>query len=404
MEEGAALDPTSLRGRDENVPAKNAPIVNAPVVNAQATTISTPRPDVPGAVVPGTDTGTPPPITDTEPLPTLSTERENALPGGGIDASGARDATALPDALAGWISLTHPELLPMAVAPALITILALWGSGARLSVPLAILTLVALTCLWAGASVLISGSDALLARLSATLLPGLPASLLERSGVDDRAAVSSGLALLAIGSLCGLPVALTGGPLAWGAGLLTLVCLGLYVRFEVAVRVAAAGEVLAAAALGPLLAMAVALSQVHRVPPIAWLIGGALGLLALAVALAIDLRDAPQLQAEGRRTLVTFLSERGAAIACALCMLGGFALIALAALPLRTPHGALLAGLALPAALIAATSVLMARSGAPRQFAAREVLRLYSLVALWLAVGLIADGIVRLVLTALQVG
>lgn len=396
MEEGATLDPTSVRGRDESLPAKNTPILNA-----QATTISTPFPDTHVADTPEVDPGGAPSIEETDAALTLPSEHEGTFPD---DGTYTTSPAALPDTLAGWISLTHPEQLPVALAPALVALLALWVSGVRLNLPLAILTLVALTCLWAGAGMLISCSDALLAPFSLALLPGLPAPLLERSGVAQRTAISGGVVLLVVGSLCGLPVALAGGPLVWGGGLLALVCLGVYARFSVAVRMTAVGEVLAAAMFGPLLGIAVALSQVHHVPPIIWLLGLALGLLAFAVALTVDLRDAPQHDAEGRRTLVTLLGERGAAMSCALSMFGSFVLIVLAALPLGTPHGALLALLALPAALIAGTSVLMARPGVPRQFAAREVLRLYSLVALWLAVGLVADGIVRHILVALRIG
>lgn len=385
MEEGAIADSSSTSSSQQS--GKRQPGANAP-----ATTLS--------VSVEHISTVTRPNGAEQPPVPSTR------LPGGReVPAVDPRDrANASPTTvLAGWISLAQPHLLPLAIAPVLATVLALWDGGARVSLPLAVLTVLSVALMRAGAGALISVRDATLAPTSP--LAGIDAapSLLARAGVSARAATIAGGALLGLGVVCGLPVALAGGPWVWGLAVLALALLALYRWSEAGVRYGIAGEVLAAAALGPGLAMAVGLSQVHHVSPLLWLLGGALGVVGLAVTLAEDLRDLPEHLDEGRRTLSTMLGDRFTTLICAACLLVGFVFVGVAGLPLRAPHGVLLAGLAIPAALVAATSVLVARRGMPRVFAAREVLRLYSLVALWLVVGLFADGIVRHLLTVLLV-
>lgn len=327
------------------------------------------------------------------------------------------DPPLLPDTFAGWISLTSPHLLPLALAPALVVSLALWAEGHPISLALTVLTLLALVFLRAGTGMLASVRDASLdanlmsfpdvgpedaagARTSgSTSVP-----LLTRTGVAPTMVSVVGLAFLAVGCVLGLPVALAGGQIVWAIGLVAVAAIIVYQSVPGLVRVAALSEVLAAVALGPALGFVVARSQQQPMTPFLWLLSLALGLLALAVMLATDLRDLPVHAFEGRFTLAYLLQPMTTALVCAGSMVVAFGLMIAAAVPVDAPHGALLVGFALPGAVIAATGVILARAGAPRERAAREVLRLYSLAALWLVIGLVADGIVRHFLTAFHLG
>lgn len=300
----------------------------------------------------------------------------------------------LPSMFAAWLSLTYPPLLPLALAPAAIVLAYLWARGVHISAALAGATLVALLAIQGGAAALAAYYDA--------RQPSLPAGddaerrpLLVRTGIYPLAAMRMGVTLLALGALIGAVVTVSGGPIAV---VLALVGLALGVAYSVppvALRRTVLGDLAVLVTLGPAIAIVVALSQTHTVSDGAVLLGCIAGVLALAIALAAHLRDG-DIDGNGvkPRSLVSLLGTRGTAMLCAACIAASYVLLVLFALPLGAPHGALLAVLTLPDASLALTGVMRAQPGTPRALVVRQMVRLYTLFAVWLLVGLVATGVV----------
>ena len=148
------------------------------------------------------------------------------------------------------------------------------------------------------------------------------------------------------------------------------------------------GDLLILLALGPGIVALVMLAAQY-VPSLGDLaLALALGFFALAPVEALHLRDLEYDRTHRRRTLVTLLGGRWGRALYGLCMLAGFALLALAAVPAGQPHGALLAFLGLPAAVIPLTGSWVAGPILARTPVIGQAVRAYLVTGIWLLVGL----------------
>lgn len=126
--------------------------------------------------------------------------------------------------------------------------------------------------------------------------------------------------------------------------------------------------------------------ELHRVPPVAAVCAIPVGLLAVALLAANNLRDLPKDAVAGKRTLAVMLGERRARVMLAGCLALPFPLAAAVAVwhPL-----ALVALASLPLAVRPLTSVLEGRRGAEMVAVLGATARLQLAYGLALAVGLL---------------
>jgi 1,4-dihydroxy-2-naphthoate octaprenyltransferase len=118
-------------------------------------------------------------------------------------------------------------------------------------------------------------------------------------------------------------------------------------------------------------------------------VAAGLGLFAVALLEAVNLRaSAPQVR-DGRLTLMRLLGPRLGRWLFALCLLGAYAVIVEAALAERAPHGALAVLFALPATMVPLTGGLRARGADTLAGVVRGTLRAYTAFAFWLVMGLL---------------
>lgn len=322
---------------------------------------------------------------------------------------GARVAAPSFGAATRWVHLARPRLLLLGLTPTIATLSLLWTSGAHLLAVPAIFSVVAVALAQSGANLLDEYVEFERARRAGAVAGVLGAddtgALLAASGIVPLNALRAGIGLLIAGALAGIPLVISGGA---GVALLGAGGVGaafLYSSTTYALKRLPGGEALVFLALGPGIAVAVALAQRARVGGQVLLVGCALGLLALALLVAASLSGQERDKLLGRRALVSYLGIGGSRALYAVCLAGAFVLAALLALPKGAPYGALAVLLALPAALVALTGMLRARTTSARALIPRQTYRVYAFFALWLVVGLLASGIVaQLVAAALGNG
>jgi 1,4-dihydroxy-2-naphthoate octaprenyltransferase len=313
--------------------------------------------------------------------------------GGGIVSSRA--------SLALWLPLVRPAMLPVAVAPVSAALALLWARGVPIAPVPALSVLFAAIFVSAGASMLDAYHDherfATLRHAPVLRGPEPPSSPLDEAGIRPLDAQRVGVALLGLGALCGVPAALAGGWLTLLLGLAGVAAAFLYAATPYALKRFPGGELIVALALGPGLVYAAVLSQRQRLTPADALLGLALGCFVLALIMVSHLRVAAARREWGRKTLVTFLGDRGGRALCVAALLAAYVFVVLVAVQPRFAHGALAALLSLPAALVPLTGVLRAQAPAAIRILAGQTLRAYVVFSAWLVAGfLLAGAAVRL--------
>ncbi len=299
-------------------------------------------------------------------------------------------------ALIAWARLARPSTLLLSVAPVLVALAAVWARWGKLSLPLAFCAIFGVALVHAGANILDEYLEFARRANSWDAFNHDPAArpLLARVGLYPLDALRVSVITLAIGALVGVPLILAGGwPVAL-LGALGVAVAFLYSATSYALKRLPVGDLAVLLALGPGVIVATILSQ-RKTPTIPeLLVGIALGCFALAVTLISHLRDPQADAANSYRTIVLLAGERMTRLICAAAFVAAFALVVIAALLPGAEHGALLAVVALPGALVAFSGAAQASSLPTRQMAFTRAIRAYATFAIALIIGLAVTGAV----------
>ncbi|HEU5438754.1 MAG TPA: UbiA family prenyltransferase [Ktedonobacterales bacterium] len=298
--------------------------------------------------------------------------------------------THLPASPISYLHAIRLTTVWLGLAPAVAGLALLWAQGSPVEPVSALSVLAAVTLGLLGANVLDEQREQE-RDANGTLLP-----LASQPEVMPPAAVSrpSGPLLLGLAALAGLPAALAGGTAVLTLGAVSLLAAFFYSATSQPWKRLPGSELVVAAALGPGVMAATIAGQGLRLGPAELLLGVALGLLALAVAEAAHLRDAPLHAASGRRTLVTMLGWSRGRLLAAVPLFGAFAVaLGVVAAGPGAAEGAALSLLALPAGLAALIGGLRASTSSARHVAYHSMLRAHALFALSLVAGIVLVGI-----------
>jgi 1,4-dihydroxy-2-naphthoate polyprenyltransferase len=156
-----------------------------------------------------------------------------------------------------------------------------------------------------------------------------PPRLVASGAVTPTAVLVAALASIAIAAVAGLALALATEPLPiLGLGAIALAAALLYSGGPRPYAGLGLGELMVFLAFGLFATCGTAFVLGGTVPSDAWWSGSALGLLAVAILVANNLRDVPTDAAAGKRTLAVRLGEPRTRLLYRGCVVGAFATIA----------------------------------------------------------------------------
>jgi 1,4-dihydroxy-2-naphthoate polyprenyltransferase len=312
--------------------------------------------------------------------------------------------------LSRWISIARAPVLLCSVAPVLVGAALLWSRGLPVVPWLLLATLAAAVLVQAAANVL----DAYLDHVRAQRLTRLdPASSTARdysrslsalleADIYPRDALRVAAALFGGGALLSIPLLIVGGWPVFALGVAGALVAVLYSSTSYALKRLLLGEVAVFLGLGPGLIALTLFVQRQPVTPLALGFGAGLGLFALALVEAANLRAvAPEIR-DGRLTMVRLLGPWRGRLFFVACLLGAYALVIGYALPRGAPHGALAVLCSLPVSMLPLTGALRARGAAAFMPVVHATVRAYAYFAFWLLAGLVLGGLYLRLLTVLR--
>lgn len=155
-----------------------------------------------------------------------------------------------------------------------------------------------------------------------------PPRLTATGVVPARAVLAAALASLLVAGVAGLALALATSPvLILLVGALALIAALLYSGGPRPYAGLGLGELMVFAFFGLMATGGSAYVMVETVPAAAWWAGTAMGLLAVAILVANNLRDIPTDAASGKRTLAVRLGDRRTRLLYGACVTGAFATV-----------------------------------------------------------------------------
>ncbi|MGZ8646323.1 MAG: 1,4-dihydroxy-2-naphthoate polyprenyltransferase [Actinomycetota bacterium] len=155
-----------------------------------------------------------------------------------------------------------------------------------------------------------------------------PPRLVASGAATPRAVLAAALISLGLAAICGSALALATTPaLILGVGAIALVAALLYSGGPRPYAGLGLGELTVFAFFGLMATCGSAYVMVETVPAAAWWSGVVMGLLAVAVLVANNLRDIPTDEASGKRTLAVRLGDRRTRMLYRACIVGAFATI-----------------------------------------------------------------------------
>ncbi|HYY07506.1 MAG TPA: 1,4-dihydroxy-2-naphthoate polyprenyltransferase, partial [Actinomycetota bacterium] len=155
-----------------------------------------------------------------------------------------------------------------------------------------------------------------------------PPRLVATGAVSARSVAAAALISIFVAGAAGLALALVSSPvLILFVGALALVAAATYSGGPKPYAGLGLGELMVFLFFGLMATCGTAFVMAETVPAAAWWSGSVLGLLAVAVLVANNLRDIPTDTEVGKRTLAVRLGDRGTRRLYRACMAGGFATI-----------------------------------------------------------------------------
>jgi 1,4-dihydroxy-2-naphthoate octaprenyltransferase len=160
-----------------------------------------------------------------------------------------------------------------------------------------------------------------------------PPRLTQSGAASPRAVLVAALVFLGAAAVAGLALALATSPvLILAVGALALLAALLYSGGPRPYAGLGLGEVMVFAFFGLVATCGSAYVMVETIPAGAWWCGSALGLLAVAILVANNLRDIPTDAASGKRTVAVRLGDQRTRLFYRTCVIGAFTVIAVGAL------------------------------------------------------------------------
>jgi 1,4-dihydroxy-2-naphthoate octaprenyltransferase len=157
-----------------------------------------------------------------------------------------------------------------------------------------------------------------------------PTRLVASGAATPRAVLAAALVSLGLAAVCGLALAIATTPvLILVVGALALLAALLYSGGPRPYAGLGLGELMVFLFFGLMATCGSAYVMVETVPAAAWWSGVVMGLLAVAVLVANNLRDIPTDEAGGKRTLAVRLGDPRTRTLYRVCVVGAFATIGL---------------------------------------------------------------------------
>jgi 1,4-dihydroxy-2-naphthoate octaprenyltransferase len=160
-----------------------------------------------------------------------------------------------------------------------------------------------------------------------------PPRLVASGAASARAVLVAALASLGVAAVAGLSLALSTSPVpVLGTGALALIAALLYSGGPRPYAGLGLGEVMVFLFFGLMATCGTSFVLAGTVTAAAWWSGAALGLLAVSILVANNLRDIRTDEATGKRTLAVRLGDRRTRLLYRTCVVGAFAVICLGVL------------------------------------------------------------------------
>jgi 1,4-dihydroxy-2-naphthoate octaprenyltransferase len=160
-----------------------------------------------------------------------------------------------------------------------------------------------------------------------------PPRLVASGAASPRAVLGAALASIAVAAMAGLALAVVSAPIPiLGVGALALVAALLYSGGPRPYAGLGLGEVMVFLFFGLMATCGTCFVLSGTVTADAWWAGAVMGLLAVAILVANNLRDIPTDAAAGKRTLAVRLGDRGTRLLYRACVVAAFGAIAIGTL------------------------------------------------------------------------
>ncbi|HZR42598.1 MAG TPA: UbiA family prenyltransferase [Ktedonobacteraceae bacterium] len=222
-----------------------------------------------------------------------------------------------------------------------------------------------------------------------------PGGLIQQGLVKPTSILTLGFALLGVGTLIGIVIALAGGPLVYLFGLLGLIVVYFYSATSRSLSALGLGEFVGFCIFGPLITLGAYMVQTGGNFTLSALIYSlAPGLLAAAAIHLNNIRDLEGDEHAGRRTLALRMGLRWSRGWALVLFIAAYAIIILLGVPHGAPHFVLLSLWTLPTLAVILTGVLRTDTHAGFHLAMRQTIKLLIFFTLLLIIGLIISALI----------